>query len=151
MVYFFHILICISILMIGSDFAATDGHHVEKLILPGNRLMHFLPYIGVGVYIFTIFLTRIIKNRMYRLLTFCIGMYVIGTIYYSPMWILDKYSYKIKIEKFYPQKFVKKFEKHFNTKIAQTSYSGKGKYFLVPVCDYNKSMESYLRESEGTK
>ena len=137
--------------MIGGDIAAIYGSFLRRLLLPGHQIIFYIPFIGVGIYILTILLTRIIKNRWIRLISFLSGFLLISLVYYSPFWILNNYSHKIKIEKFYTRDVVTKFEKKFNTYVFQ--YGGSGSpYFVVPKCDYDKSMDVFLinhREEES--
>ena len=121
------------------------------MITNGHQIISYIPFVGVGIYIITILLVKVVKRWWVKSLVILTCIFLIGIVYHSPFWILNIYSYEIKIEKFYPQKFVKKFEKQFNTHVVQTSCSGKGKCFLVPLRDYNKSMDSYLRESKKAK
>ena len=108
---FILILLGFSILLIGGDIDAIYGSFLRRLLLPGHKIISFLPFIGI--------------------------------VYYSPFWILNNYSHKIKIEKFYSRGIVTKFEKQFNTHVFQYGGSG-GTYFVVPKRDYDKSMDAFL-------
>jgi len=141
---FLLILFGFSILMIGGDIAAIYGSFLRHLLLPGYKIVSYIPFVGVGIYILTILLTKITKRRWVKSIAALIGIFFIGIVYYSPFWILDKYSHKIKIEKFYSRDVVTKFEKKFNTYVFQRSHSGEGSYFVVPLRDYDNSMNSFL-------
>ena len=149
MIIFAHIFFAFTIIMFGSDFAAMDGRMARQLSLSGSAIVPYVPWIGLGIYVVTVLLTR--KHERVAIRSFgVLGGYIIAALIVTyPNVLFDRFSAKIKTSEWLLPETIEDFEDQFETPTVHYSDSSTGgPWIAVPKDRFDNAMIDWVNEYE---
>ena len=137
-----------AIILHGSGFAAMQGGVATDLGVPGSKIIPYVHWISLIIYIFAVIVIRRDKKVWRRWACFVIVTIICNTIIGYPIWIYHRSVHRISLSSEPSRTMRSSFEERFQVKAKWYSNSNEGDVVAVSTDDFSDEMEPYIKRAE---